>query len=128
MKFISEDPFTDHTSTVDSIHAKPAKEISKEQSVPGRCDTAYINEGAGTTIGTNGMSQLSVLTHYQIVNVWMLITCQGIALDTSKLSSPYWKNITPHCSHQVLSYPNIWPMLNGIRLSLNGIPIMDCTK
>ena len=60
MKFISEVPFTDHTSTVDSIHAKPGNGILEGRSVPGRFDTAYINEGAGAMTGSNGMSQLSV--------------------------------------------------------------------
>jgi hypothetical protein len=70
MKFITHDPSTSQPLTADSIHSRPAKRNSKGREVPGRFDTAYINEGTGSMTGTRGMS----LSTFAIGDLVLIIT------------------------------------------------------
>ena len=55
IKFTRPDPATNVTSTADSIHTRPAKVDSHGRPVPGRFDTALINDGTGGDTGIEGV-------------------------------------------------------------------------
>jgi hypothetical protein len=55
IKFTQHDPATNLTSTADSIHARPAKVDSRGRPVPGRFDTALVNDGTGGDTGIEGV-------------------------------------------------------------------------
>jgi hypothetical protein len=52
IKFLTTDPFTQKSSTADSIHVQPAKKNSHGDAVPSRFDTALINDGTGRAQAT----------------------------------------------------------------------------
>ncbi|GLB39850.1 putative protein Coprinopsis cinerea okayama7 130 [Lyophyllum shimeji] len=56
VKYRRTDPFTGVTSTADSIHARPSKRLGDNRGrvVPGRFDTALINDGTGEETGIEG--------------------------------------------------------------------------
>ncbi|KAF8998031.1 hypothetical protein BDQ17DRAFT_1391788 [Cyathus striatus] len=54
IRFTRKDPFTNQIYTADSIHARPQYTNNKHQAIPGRFDTAYINDGTGINTGTDG--------------------------------------------------------------------------
>jgi hypothetical protein len=54
IKFTRHDPATNLTSTADSIHTRPAKVDSRGRPVPGRFDTALVNDGTGGDTGIEG--------------------------------------------------------------------------
>ena len=58
IKFTHSDPFTGTRSTADSIHVKPARHDKHQRPIPGRFDTALINDGTGTGHGIQGESEL----------------------------------------------------------------------
>jgi hypothetical protein len=58
IKFVRMDPSTMKVSTVDSIHCRPERSDSHRKPIPGRFDTALINNGTGEETGLNGMSKL----------------------------------------------------------------------
>ncbi|KAG5646261.1 hypothetical protein H0H81_008555 [Sphagnurus paluster] len=49
------------TTTSDSIHVRPATKDKRGRLVPGRFDTALVNDGTGDTTGIDGMALLPVL-------------------------------------------------------------------
>ncbi|KAG6825968.1 hypothetical protein H0H92_001684, partial [Tricholoma furcatifolium] len=51
IKYRRTDPFTGVTSTADSIHSWPAKQDSRGRTMPGRFDTALVNDGTGGMTG-----------------------------------------------------------------------------
>ncbi|KAJ7736986.1 hypothetical protein DFH07DRAFT_753191 [Mycena maculata] len=57
IKFITEDPYTaggPEDSVVDSIHVQPRKLLPTGKEVPGRFDTALMNDGSGQMTGVAG--------------------------------------------------------------------------
>ena len=54
IKFTRSDPSTGAHQTADSIHVKPAKHDKRKRLIPGRFDTALINDGTGTEHGIKG--------------------------------------------------------------------------
>ncbi|KAJ7940032.1 hypothetical protein B0H13DRAFT_2226250 [Mycena leptocephala] len=57
IKFITEDPYTaggPEDSVVDSIHVQPAKSLRSGKDLPGRFDTALVNDGSGGLTGVRG--------------------------------------------------------------------------
>jgi len=65
IKYLREDPVSGATVTADSIHVRPATIDTRGRTVPGRFDTALVNEGTGGDTGVEGESQTSVLHHDQ---------------------------------------------------------------
>jgi hypothetical protein len=55
IKYLYLDPLTHAPSTADSIHSRPAKKDKRGRPVPGRFDTALINDGTGEDTGIQGM-------------------------------------------------------------------------
>ena len=58
IKFMQTDPSTSTVSTADSIHCCPGQWDSHGRLIPGRFDTALINDGTGEDIGLDGMFKL----------------------------------------------------------------------
>ncbi|KAF8259179.1 hypothetical protein EI94DRAFT_1617172 [Lactarius quietus] len=56
IKFASTDPITRVRSVTDSIHVRPAKHDKRNRLIPGRFDTALINDGTGAMHGIKGHS------------------------------------------------------------------------
>lgn len=56
IKFLREDPASKTTITADSIHVQPPTIDSHGHRVPGRFDTALVNEGTGGNTGIEGKS------------------------------------------------------------------------
>lgn len=56
MKFRRADPSTGVVSTADSIHVSPPRKDNRGRLMPGRFDTALVNDGTGETTGINGKS------------------------------------------------------------------------
>ncbi|KAF8056055.1 hypothetical protein FPV67DRAFT_1566591 [Lyophyllum atratum] len=55
IKFLRSDPASTHlTSTADSIHVRPARKDGRNRVIPGRFDTALVNDGTGDTTGIEG--------------------------------------------------------------------------
>ncbi|KAJ6537053.1 hypothetical protein B0H19DRAFT_1382817 [Mycena capillaripes] len=57
IKFITENPYTaggPEDSVVDSIHVQPAKATRSGKELPGRFDTALVNDGSGGLTGVGG--------------------------------------------------------------------------
>ncbi|KAI0683319.1 hypothetical protein BC835DRAFT_1536434 [Cytidiella melzeri] len=54
IKFLQEDPCTCKLKTVDSIHAQPSRTNSQKKLIPGRFDTALVNNGSGGLTGIKG--------------------------------------------------------------------------
>ena len=54
IKFLRTEIYTGRTHTVDSIHAYPQKSDVHGRPIPGRFDTALINDGTGGDTGVNG--------------------------------------------------------------------------
>ena len=57
IKFTRYDPLTGTRPTADMIHVKPAKHDKRQRPIPGRFDTALINDGTGTELGIKGESE-----------------------------------------------------------------------
>ncbi|KAJ6559646.1 hypothetical protein B0H19DRAFT_1069388 [Mycena capillaripes] len=63
IKFIAEDPYTargPEDSVVDSIHVQPRKSTRSGQEVPGRFDTALVNDGSSGLTGVAGYRVVQV--------------------------------------------------------------------
>ena len=56
IKYLCEDPVSRTTVTADSIHVRPATIDSHGHTIPGRFDTALVNEGTGGETGVEGES------------------------------------------------------------------------
>ena len=56
IKYLREDPVLKTTVTTDSIHVRPSTTDSRGCMVPGRFDTALVNEGMGGDTGIEGKS------------------------------------------------------------------------
>lgn len=54
VKFLQQDLLTLKYKTVDSIHVQPMRTNSRQKSIPGRFDTALINDGSGGLTGITG--------------------------------------------------------------------------
>ena len=54
LKFLCLDPATSVEQTADSIHAHPARKDLCGRTIPGRFDTALINDGTGRDTGLHG--------------------------------------------------------------------------
>ncbi|KAI0683940.1 hypothetical protein BC835DRAFT_1515409 [Cytidiella melzeri] len=54
IKFLQEDPCTRKLKTVNSIHAQPSRTNSQKKLIPGRFDTALVNNGSGGLTGIKG--------------------------------------------------------------------------
>ncbi|KAJ7078689.1 hypothetical protein B0H15DRAFT_924756 [Mycena belliarum] len=57
IKFVTEDPYTvggPADSVVDSIHVQPRKSLRSGKELPGRFDTALVNDGSGGLTGVAG--------------------------------------------------------------------------
>ena len=82
IKFTRHDPATNLTSTADSIHARPAKVDSRGCPVPGRFDTALVNDGTGGDTGIEGVclseyyysSNCHVLTGYRVGRIRIIFS------------------------------------------------------
>jgi hypothetical protein len=61
IKFLRTDPSTSKISTADSIHCRPGRSDSHGNPIPGRFDTALINDGTGEETGLDGTSELVLL-------------------------------------------------------------------
>jgi hypothetical protein len=57
IKFTRSDALTGTRPTADSIHVKPARCDKHKRPIPGRFDTALINDGTGTENGIKGESE-----------------------------------------------------------------------
>jgi hypothetical protein len=57
IKFTRSDPLTGTRSTADSIHVQPARHDKRQRPIPGRFDTALINDGTGVEYGIKGESE-----------------------------------------------------------------------
>jgi hypothetical protein len=57
IKFTQIDPVTHKRSTADAIHVRPARNGKYGRPIPGRFDTALINDGTGKEHGTKGKVQ-----------------------------------------------------------------------
>jgi hypothetical protein len=60
IKFTRTDPSTSMVSTADSIHCRPGRHDSRGKTIPGRFDTALINDGTGEDIGLDGTLKLGL--------------------------------------------------------------------
>lgn len=60
IKYQQTDPYTLRLSTADSIHCQPEYVNKRGDVIPGRFDTALINDGTGEEIGIEGM----YITHF----------------------------------------------------------------
>ena len=56
IKYTRQDPFTHITITADSIHVRRATNDKRGRPVPGRFDTALVNDGTGRETGIQGES------------------------------------------------------------------------
>jgi hypothetical protein len=56
IKYLRTDLYTGQTQTVDSIHTHPPKFDGRGRPIPGRFDTALINDGTGGDTGVTGKS------------------------------------------------------------------------
>jgi hypothetical protein len=56
IKYLREDPASKTATTADSIHVRPSTLDSRGRRVPGRFDTALVNEGTGGNTGIEGKS------------------------------------------------------------------------
>jgi len=54
IKYQRTDPYTLRCSTADSIHCQPERVNKQGNRIPGRFDTALINDGTGEEIGIEG--------------------------------------------------------------------------
>lgn len=72
IKFMQTDPSTSIVSTADSIHCCPEKYDSRGKLVPGRFDTALINDGTGEDLGLDGMFKLLVRIAIKLENICRL--------------------------------------------------------
>ena len=65
IKFIRHDTLTGTRPTADIIYVKPATHDKRQRPIPGRFDTALINDGTGTGLGIKGESEFlySCATH-----------------------------------------------------------------
>jgi hypothetical protein len=54
IKFLREDPASKTKITADSIHVRPSTTDGRGRKVPGRFDTALINDGTGQDTGIEG--------------------------------------------------------------------------
>jgi hypothetical protein len=54
IKFLREDPVSNKTITADSIHIQPSTTDTRGRSMPGRFDTALVNDGTGGDTGIEG--------------------------------------------------------------------------
>ncbi|KAF9528325.1 hypothetical protein CPB83DRAFT_735438, partial [Crepidotus variabilis] len=54
IKYLRHDQFMGTSTTADSIHVQPARRNTRDQIIPGRFDTAWINEGDGADVGVAG--------------------------------------------------------------------------
>jgi hypothetical protein len=54
LKFLRLDPATGVEQTADSVHAHPARKDLRSRTIPGRFDTALINDGTGRDTGLHG--------------------------------------------------------------------------
>ena len=61
IKFLRIDPSTLKVSTADSVHCRPGWSDSHGNPIPGRFDTALINDGTGEETGLDGMSKLELI-------------------------------------------------------------------
>jgi hypothetical protein len=61
IKFVRVDPLTLKVSTADSIHCSPGRSDSRGNQIPGRFDTALINDGTGEETGLDGMSKSKLM-------------------------------------------------------------------
>jgi hypothetical protein len=61
IKFLRIDPSTLKVSTADSVHCRPGRSDSHGNPIPGRFDTALINDGTGEETGLDGMSKLELI-------------------------------------------------------------------
>ena len=55
IKFTQFDPITRRSSTSDAVHAQPTRNDKRNRPIPGRFDTALINDGTGKRQGIKGM-------------------------------------------------------------------------
>ena len=56
IKYTRKDPVSSITMTADSIHVRPSATDSHRRRVPGRFDTALVNDGMGKDTGIEGKS------------------------------------------------------------------------
>ncbi len=122
IKYLRTDPFTKVSSTADSIHVHPARKDSRNRPVPGRFDTALINDGTGHQTGIEGMSSRPSFHSLLIGHP------QGIVLDASGLYFRCRKKPSRHYFQEMSWFRNILPTLNGIHHSLNRGSITNSIK
>jgi hypothetical protein len=60
IKFLRSDPLTGDRLTADSLHAQPSRSDKRGCPIPGRFDTALINDGTGGDHGSNGIFSMSL--------------------------------------------------------------------
>ena len=64
IKFTQTDPSTSMVLTADSIHCYPGQRDSRGKLIPGRFDTALINDGTGEELGLDGTFNLGLKPDY----------------------------------------------------------------
>jgi hypothetical protein len=91
IKFLREDPASKNTVTADSIHVRPSTTDRRGRTVPGRFDTALVNEGTGGDSGIEGM-YLCLGVDTLTVHTYRRLPCWSRAsgfLDTGEGSQPH---------------------------------------
>ena len=63
IKFTQLDPVTGKRSTADAIHARPTRDDKYKRPIPGRFDTAFVNDGTGKERGVEGEVKHPCLYH-----------------------------------------------------------------
>ena len=129
IKYTRKDPVSSITTTADSIHVRPSATDSHGRRVPGRFDTALVNDGMGKDTGIEGKSfDAFVSVHWD--NLFIPVTdSQGTVLVACEWSSRYQKRLaTSHLAVESL-YLSTWLILSGILLSpIHPIATTSCTK
>lgn len=91
IKYLRTEIYTGQTQTVDSIHAYPHRSDIHGRPIPGRFDTALINDGNGGDTGVDGRSfhnpdakndSLIILTGYRIGRVRVVFRLPENALQS----------------------------------------------
>ena len=92
IKFTRYEPISGTRPTADMIHVKPASYDKRQRPIPGRFDTALINDGTGTGLGIKGESECpySCVTHSTLNRIpYWPRSCR--ILDSRKVSQPTFR-------------------------------------
>ena len=125
IKYQRNDPYTSRLSTDDSIHCQPERVNKRGDRIPGRFDTALINDGTGEETGIEGMLCTflrKIGSKFCLLQVTVLV----VSASSSRFHlHPFQSFLT-----SMLRFPSIWSMFNGsVDLPLKAlIQITSSTK